>query len=342
MLFRTLAILSALPVLAMLLLSTALNAYALYDHPVIILQSSFVDSNGKANVVGTVRNYADAPVQVKVGLATADGNTLQTVPFGRTIWPLTDAPFKFVLEEGQVQSGDPFLAEVNSIEMVRHDDLVMTYNGMAVGDEKAFVGSIKNVGSIEFRNVSVYAAVHSQDHTQQLDSVRSNVIPLIEPGEEVAFTAVPNANIRASVLYYSCAGLDYDEPISTVKVGEGKILAYDLTAAAQIRNFRYENSTDSLAFGIRPYNPLGGDLTIKIPELSSNQTVTVLVDGKVHDASVRGDGRTLYVDFFVPEGDHEVQIQGVRNIPEMPYGIIALGAALAGLASLRFARIRLK
>ncbi|HEV8387329.1 MAG TPA: hypothetical protein VGQ03_06875 [Nitrososphaera sp.] len=320
-----------------------LIASAEFDGPRIILRSSFVDSEDRVNVVGTVRNFAQVPVQVTIGLPTLEGKTLETETYGRTIWPLTDSPFKFILLDGESQAGDPFLKNVTELNAVRHDMLILTYDGMAVGEERAFVGKIKNTGPFEVQNVSVFAAVHNTNHTLQLDTVRSNVLSVIKPGEELDFVAVPDPVVRPDVLYYSCAGLDYDDPITTVKVGDSKILAYDLTAAAQIRNFRYDNSTDSLAFGIRPYIPSGGDVSLKIAQLASNQTVTVVMDGKAHDSFVKSDGRTMTIDFFVPEGSHEIQVQGVRNIPEIHSAVIVFagitGVALALLRSWRAFKI---
>ena len=306
-------------------------ASAEFDGPRIILRSSFVDSEGRVNVVGTVRNFAQVPVQVTIGLPTLEGKTLETETYGRTIWPLTDSPFKFILRDGESQGGEPFLKSVTELYAVRHDMLILTYDGMAVGEERAFVGKIKNTGPFEVKNVSVFAAVHNTDHTLQLDTVRSNVLSVIKPGEELDFVALPDPVVRADVLYYSCAGIDYDDPITTVKIGDGKILAYDLTAVAQVSNFRYDNSTDSLAFGIRSYNPSGGDVELKIAQLASNQTVSVALDGVAHEAFVKSDGRTMSIDFFVPEGSHEIQVQGVRNIPEIHSAVLAF-AGITGLA----------
>jgi hypothetical protein len=45
----------------------------------------------------------------------------------------------------------------------------------------------------------------------------------------------------------------------------------------------------------------------------------------------------MYVNFFVPKGDHEVQIQGVKNVPELPSAAIALAAVTAAaIAAVRF------
>src|ERR671930_1101507 len=87
------------------------SVYA-FNSPVIILKSSFVDTEGRVNVVGTVRNYAPTPMQVTVGVVTDDGKTVQTPTYGRVIWPLTDSPFKFVLDRG-LNASDPFIMDVH-------------------------------------------------------------------------------------------------------------------------------------------------------------------------------------------------------------------------------------
>lgn len=316
-----------------LLFSMFMTAHA-FDGPEIILKSSFVDSRGQLNIVGTVRNFGDLPVQVIVGVKNNNGEILETQTYGRIIWPLTDSPFKLVLDPGK-DANDPFIVDIKEAKVSNHNSmLVLKYGSMAVGEERAFVGTIKNTGPFDIHNVTVFAGVHSPDHKSQLDTVRSNVIPVIRSGEEVEFAAVPDPAIRSEVFYYSCAGLDYDDPITTINMGNGKFISYTLTSAAQVSSLRYENATDSIAFGIRPYAQDGGPLSIKIPQLSQNQTVAVMVDGKLHEATVMGNGKAISVDFFVPKGDHQVEIHGVRNVPEFPFALVALGAIIAGIVAL--------
>jgi hypothetical protein len=136
------------------------------------------------------------------------------------------------------------------------------------------------------------------------------------------------------VFFYSCAGIDLDAPITTIRTGDGGFIPYTLNAVAQISSLRYEDSTDSIAFGVRPYFPNGGAMKLQLPQLSQNQKVNVMIDGKLHDASVRGDGNTMYIDFFVPNGDHQVQIQGVKNVPEFPFSMLVLAAVTAGVIAL--------
>jgi hypothetical protein len=321
---------------ALLVAIVAPSAYA--DDPVkIIAQSSFIDSENRLNVVGTIRNNGDAPVQVTMGLNVKDENgshTVQQPTYGRVVWPLNDSPFKFVLESGS--AGEPFIMDVREAKASSQMMLELNYTSMAAGEDRAFMGTVKNTAPFDLHNVSIFASVRSDNWTQ-LDTVRSDVIPVLKSGEERTFVANPDPSVRSRTTYFSCAGVDYDDPITTISAGGGKIISYDLQAVAQISSLRYENATDSIAFGIRPYSPAGGPLSLKIPQFYQNQTLTVMLDGQLYDASVKGDGRTMYVNFFVPKGDHEVQIQGVKNVPELPSAAIALAAVTAAaIAAVRF------
>ena len=75
-----------------------------------------------------------------------------------------------------------------------------------------------------------------------------------------------------------------------------------------------------------------------IPKASQDQSVTVMLDSKLHESSIRDDGKTIYIDFFVPQGEHQVQIQRVTSMPEMPFAMLGLVAMTAGL--LAAARLR--
>jgi hypothetical protein len=297
------------------ILSFSTGAYAAYDPVKIIAQSSFFDYEGRLNVVGTLRNTGTLPVQAMVGLEVQDGSgsrVEQQLTYGRIMWPLNDSPFKFVIESGT--AGNPFIADVKEVEAIHNDMIILNYSSMAAGEERAFVGTVKNNAPFDIYNVSIFASVRS-DNATQLDTVRSNLIPVLKASEEQPFIAIPDPAIKSKVYYYSCAGLDYENPITTIDAGGGKFIPYDLNAAAQVSSIRYENETDSVAFGIRPYSPTGGSLSFMIPQVSQNQSVTVMLDGKLHEASIRPDGKTIYIDFFVPQGEHQVQIQRVRNVP---------------------------
>jgi hypothetical protein len=307
----------ALPALALVvILSFSTSAYSADESVKIIAQSSFLDSEGRLNFVGTVRNTGTLPVQVIVGLEVQDQNRIrmeQQPTYGRIIWPLNDSPFKFVIDSGT--TGHPFIANVKEVEVTHITDaIILNYTSMAAGEEKAFVGTVKNNAPFDIYNVSVFASSRSENATQ-LDSVRSNLIPVLKASEEQPFIAFTDPAVESRVFYYSCAGLDLDSPITTIDAGGGKFIAYDLNAAAQVSEIRYENDTDSIDFGIRPYSPTGGPVSLMIPQALKDQSVTVALDGKLHESSIRDDGKTIYIDFFVPQGEHQVQIQKVASMP---------------------------
>src|SRR5919106_150439 len=312
----------SLGVIIILSFSTS-GAFSADDQVKIIAQSSFIDHEGKLNIVGTVRNTGILPVQVLLGLEVQDENGIrieQQPTYGRIIRPLNDSPFKFEINSGT--AGHPFIAAIKEIETTHITDMIiLNYTSMAAGEENAFVGTVRNNAPFDIYNVSVFASARSENATQ-LDSVRSNVIPVLKAGEEQPFIAITDAAVKSSVYYYSCAGLDFDAPITTVDAGGGKFIAYDLNAAAQVSAIRYENETDSMAFEIRPYSPSGGPVSLMIPQVSQEQTVTVTLDGKLYESSTRQDGKTIYIDFFVPQGDHEVHIQRVTNTPEIPSAVL--------------------
>jgi len=306
---------------------------AFADGPIkIIAKSSFIDSKDRLNIVGTVRNTGNAPVQVTIGLKVRDtsgGHTEQQLTYGRIIWPLNDSPFKFIVSSGS--AGEPFIMHVKQVQISNYIMLMLNYSSMAAGEEKAFVGTIRNAAPFDVHNVSIFASVRSNNATQ-LDTVRSDVIPVLKSGAEQTFMAIPDPSIKSKVYYYSCAGVDFDDPITTIDAGGGRIIPYELRAVSQISSLRYNNATDSIEFGVRPYDPVGGPLSLKLPQLHENQTLTVMMDGQpYHSASVKGDGKTVYIDFFVPKGDHSVEIQGVRNVPEFPIAALALAAVTTGL-----------
>ncbi|MEO9363380.1 MAG: FxLYD domain-containing protein [Nitrososphaera sp.] len=308
---------------------------------------TFVDAQGVTNVVGIVNNHGTQPLGVTMALNVTDGSghasTLYENLYGSVIYPTEGAPFKFRLAEGVKPLGKPYVASAKQVDKPFYDNLVLNYTNMAVGEGRVLTGTMKNTGNTELRNVFVYASVHDE-HMTDLDSVKSNVVPLLRPGEEATFTASPDPSVKAKVYYYSCAGFDLNAPMSTLPTGDGGFIAYDFTAVAKVGSLRYDNATDSIAFDITHYNPKGGPASIKIPQLAQNQTVAVIMDGKPYDrATVKADGKTVSVDFFVPPGDHEVQIQGVRAMPEFPFAALALAALVAAvIASARLKKAAFK
>ena len=71
---------------------------------------------------------------------------------------------------------------------------------------------------------------------------------------------------------------------------------------------------NSIIFGITHYNPAGDFMTQKVPQYSKSQAIFIMMDGKLYKlATVQMNGNTISIDFFVPPGDHQMQIRGAGN-----------------------------
>lgn len=330
--------------LCYLSLTSDQNVYAVLDnnHRTILSannftftkQGSFIDSQGMLNIVGVVDNVGTTPAQVKVGLnithkdiaesrTNSNDHALSTLVhplYGKIIYPLGGAPFKFVVDPNLYEVHDnAFLVGQSWKSIPNYDRMLrLNYSNMASRPDGLLVGTVKNIGQLDLRDVSIYASAHD-NIGKQVDSVKSQPISLIRPGEEVKFTATPDPAIKSKILFYSCAGVDLNEPINTLSVGNGKFIAYDLQAIAKISDFRYDNRTDSIKFGIEHYNPTGGPLTFRLAQLSNQHTVFVTMDGKPYPSlydskpTIIRDGKTIRLNLFIPKGEHELIIKGVSE-----------------------------
>jgi hypothetical protein len=280
---------------------------------------------GNLNVVGVVRNNGSIPVQVIVGvnITENDGNqvdsnirdtVIQNATYSRIVYPSAESPFKFIVppSDNSVVS-NAFIANVKEVPDPLYENLVLNYSNIPVGENKALVGTVKNVGSFDLHDVSIYASVHNKNRTQ-IDSVKSIPISIVKSGQEQPFNAIPDPSMKDEVEYFSCAGLDFDQPMTTLKVDDDEFIPFDLQAIAKISSLEYLNSTDSISFGVKHYNPEGGDLSLKVPQLSKNHSIRVTMDDEIYDGtSIRMDGKTIHIDIFIPPGDHEMDIQGIRD-----------------------------
>ena len=283
----------------------------------IVDQKIFQGLNGDRNLVGVVQNNAGAPIEVKIGVNITKPNNISSIltsnTFTNVIYPYTAAPFKFTISSNELFKGLAYPIETKKIAKPFLLELRQNYANLATDDEKALVGTIKNKGFNIIKNVAVYASVHSINGTQ-IDSVKSTVIPVIHPDEEISYKIIPDSAIKDDVYIYSCAGLDINAPISTMSIGNGEYLVFNLESASAISNFRYENSSDSIIFEIYPYNPVGGPTIFQIPQISSNQKIDIFLDGKKYENKiVTMDGKTISMNIFIPKDKHELKISGIRN-----------------------------
>ena len=290
-------------------------------------QQSFVDSSGRLNVIGVVDNNGKIPISVTVSLNTVyksgSSRTLIDSTFGNIIYPFTGAPFKFVIEPNQQSvKGMAFISSVKQIPVPYYNVIRLNYSNMpaAASSSKAMVGTAKNIGPFDLHDVSVYASAHDRNGIQ-IDSVKSNVMHLIKPGQEARFIALPDSTTAPHIFYYSCAGMSLgNDPMTTLDIGKGQSILYDIRGVVRISDFKYSADNDSIIFAAKHYNPDGGPIALKLVKNSGNPAaVSVMMDGKMYNSNNSAlsvkmlDPKTVHIDLFVPSGDHSLQIKGIRN-----------------------------
>jgi len=310
------------------------KAYGMHDGIILKDPASFLDNKGRLNIIGVIDNDRDFPVEAIVGVnvtekptaisgsyssssnntTTSNFTTFTSPTFARVIYPGTGAPFKIVLGPESEVISPPFVYAVKQRVRVNYDVLNLNYSNMAIGSEKALIGTVTNTAPFPVYDATVYASVHDSKEAQ-VDSAISEIIPRLGPGQEVQFKLVPDPMAKSSAVYYSCAGVDLDAPISTLATSDGGFIPFDLQALAKIIDLKYEEHSNSIVFGVDHYNPEGGMISLKVPQTSDGQKPTVIMDGLPRDdVKITSDGKTIRIDLFIPPNQHEVQIKGVSHV----------------------------
>jgi hypothetical protein len=296
--------------------------YANKDNSVVIAKDNTLrDSAGNNGIVGLVKNNGLAPVKVNIGVETITKNgtsdklaTVLVSTYASTIYPHGETPFKFIIDKDKTIISKPFIMKKIIQTDPYYDVIKLNYSNLPIGSNKALTGTATNVGPFEIKDLSVYAAANDIKGNQ-VDSVKSNKISTIKPGQSIAFTAVPDTMIKSKIYYFSCAGLSFLDPITTLKTANGGYIAYDLQATAKISDIKYDDRSNGITFGVKHYNPYGGMLALKIPEFSEKQIISVQLDGKPYSKTdVNRDGKTIFINIFVPPQDHQLKILGIRDV----------------------------
>jgi hypothetical protein len=288
-------------------------------------QQSFDDAQGKLNVIGVVDNNGKIPISVTVSLETIDKSsgvtrTLTDPTFGNIIYPYTGAPFKFIIDSDQQSvKGIAFISSVKQIPVPYYNVIRLDYSNMpaANSSNKALVGTVQNIGPSDLHGVSVYASVHDRKGIQ-IDSVKSNVISLLKPGQQARFIALPDFTTAPKIYFYSCAGVSLgNDPMNALDIGNGQSILYDINGVLRISDFKYNTANDSIMFQAKHYNPSGGPMSLKLVKNSGGSDVSVMMDGRTYNnngASIKmTDPKTVHIDLFIPPGDHTLQIKGIRS-----------------------------
>ena len=311
------------------------SVYGLREGIILKDPGSFYDETGKLNIIGVIDNNGEFPADVTVGVnVTETASSLSTVSsdgassfgssitstisgptYSKLIYPGTGAPFKIVLSSDSIESvSQPFIYSTVRKEKANFDVLELNYSNMATGSDRALVGFVRNKASFPVYNATVFASVHDSDQAQ-IDSATTKAIPKLEPGQQIQIKLVPDLSVRSNAVYYSCAGVDLDAPITTVATSDGGFIPFDLQAIAKIIDLKYDDKSKSLVFGVDHYNPEGGMITLKLPQVYDDQKLTVIMDGSPHDdVKMTQDGKTIKMDIFIPPNEHQIQIKGITHV----------------------------
>jgi hypothetical protein len=290
--------------------------YAHQEEPNVTLTDigSFTDAMGIKNIVGTVQNNNDIPIKTAIGINTTtdDGKTappLVTEPYGKVIYPYSEAPFKLKLSSDLKPIGKPFVYQARNVNIPHYDVIRLNYTNTPT-QNGSLTGSVKNIASFDVYNLTIYASAHSQNGAQ-VDSVRSHLIPVLRSGERVMFTVSPDVAIRPKVSFYSCFGVDFSTTNMKIKIGENRYITSNMTGLATISNIKADPSTGSILIDINNQYPVPGPLTLKIPQIFSSPTIFVRMDGTLYKNAVTVMKGYTYVDLSIPAGKHEVTVSGI-------------------------------
>ena len=277
---------------------------------------SFIDAMGIKNIVGTVENNNDVPIQTAIGLnaTTSDGNMaspLVTEPYSKVIYPYTEVPFKFkISSSSDIKSiGKPFVYHVRTVNIPHYDVIRLNYSNTP-RQNGSLIGSVKNIASFDVYDLTIYASAHNQNGAQ-IDSVRSHLIPVLRSGERVMFNVSPDLAVRSKVSFYSCFGVDLRTMNMKIKIGENRYITSNMTGLATISNIKADPSTGSILINIYNQYPVPGPLRLKILQIFSSPTIFVMMDGTLYRNAVTMMKGYTYVDLNIPAGKHEVSVSGI-------------------------------
>jgi hypothetical protein len=295
--------------------NTAVHAQEGRTFVSIVDVGSFTDSRGTKNIVGTVENNNNLPVQMLIGLNTTNNssNTVSLIakPFGKIIYPFREAPFKIKLSSSpDVKSiGKPFVYEARNINMPYYDVIRLNYSNTPI-QNGSLIGSIKNIASFDIHDLTIYASAHNESGAQ-VDSVKSHLIPVLRSGETVMFSVSSDPAVRSKVSFYSCFGVDFSTTNIKIKLGDNRYITANMTGLATITNVKADPSTGSISINIYNQYPVPGPLSLKIPSIFNSPTIFVTVDGTLYRNSVTMMKGYTYVDLNIPAGKHIVNVSGI-------------------------------
>lgn len=106
--------------------------------------TSFIDSNGKLNIIGVVTNYGVTSERVVVGLdihnKIDDSNiSLNDSTFSKIIYPGKESPFKFKISTDYDVLGKPHIIQIKKLNDPFYNVIIQNYSNFPVEDHQAVI-----------------------------------------------------------------------------------------------------------------------------------------------------------------------------------------------------------
>ena len=281
-------------------------------------------SDNKLIIVGSIASPHNlsitSPIIVTLGLNAYNvfskkSEIITEHPFKDVIYNIDEPlPFKFEIDTTKYHVN---LDSVPYVYKIEHADKQSTevntfklaYDESKLGPFKELHGNVTNTSPNVIKNLILYAIVHAKNGTQ-LDSVKT-LIPIIPSQKTVSFSLIPNKIIRSSVFIYSCVGGDLQNfnSYKMINLNSGKTLGYKFSGFMTIDSIVYDYSTNQFRLSVNNVYPPPATLSLQFMSMQKSP-LFVLLDGKKYKSKILNNNITINIDLFIPQGKHEISIQG--------------------------------
>ena len=181
-----------------------------------------------------------------------------------------------------------------------------------MGPSKELYGTVQNTAPSTIKNLTLYAIIHAKNGTQ-VDSVKT-IVPIIKPQEIVNFSFIPNKVVKDFVSTYSCVGgsLQDINAYQSINLNSNKTLGYKFSGFMEINSLKYDSKSDQFKIEANNVYPISAVLSLKLSPEQKNP-LSIKIDSHDYNSKIINSNATSKIELFIPQGKHEISIQGISN-----------------------------
>ncbi|MER5175091.1 MAG: hypothetical protein ABJB76_08050 [Candidatus Nitrosocosmicus sp.] len=264
-----------------------------------------------------------SPVEVTLGLNAYNNiskkyDIIKEQPFRKVIYDINEPiPFKFTINPNNFQLNSNSIPYIYSIkkadsQSTRINTFTLKYNEALLGPSKELYGTVQNTAPSTIKNLTLYAIVHAKNGTQ-VDSVKT-IVPIIKPKEIVNFSFIPNKVVKDFVSTYSCVGgsLQDINAYQSINLNSNKTLGYKFSGFMEINSLKYDNKSAQFKIEANNVYPISAALSLKLSPEQKNP-LSIKIDSHDYNSKIINSNETSKIELFIPQGKHEISIQGISN-----------------------------